>query len=212
MRRLLVVIAAVSLFAVLACATDVPKMETYLGYNFVRFNPNSAYVPSFNSNGGGGQFAYNFNKWIGGVVDIGAVNKGRINQQDIDVTVLNFVAGPRITWRNESKFQPFGQVLFGGARSAASTEISLLPGGGIIPPGIIVPGDLPVSARLTTSRTGFAMLVGGGLDIRLSKHIAFRPFELDYFLARLPNDFTGHDNNLNNFRYSAGVNFLFGAR
>jgi hypothetical protein len=57
------------------------------------------------------------------------------------------------------------------------------------------------------------MLMGGGLDIRLSRHVAFRPVEADYYLTRLPDLLTGgNSTNRNNFRYAAGVNFLIGAR
>jgi hypothetical protein len=56
------------------------------------------------------------------------------------------------------------------------------------------------------------MLVGGGLDIKIFKRMAFRPFGLDYFLARLPSVVTGNDTNHNNLRYTAGVSFLFGKK
>jgi hypothetical protein len=56
------------------------------------------------------------------------------------------------------------------------------------------------------------MLLGGGLDIKVGKHIALRPIGADYYLVRLPSFVTGNDTNRNHFRYSAGVNFLFGAR
>ena len=54
------------------------------------------------------------------------------------------------------------------------------------------------------------MMAGGGLDIKLSKHIAFRPIGADYYLTRVPSFLTGNTTNRNNFRYSAGINFLFG--
>ena len=56
------------------------------------------------------------------------------------------------------------------------------------------------------------MFAGGGLDIKLGEHIAVRPVGLDYYLTRLPSFLTGDTTNRNNFRYSAGVNFLFGAQ
>ena len=212
MRKIITVIAAVPLFALAAAATEFPKTEAFLGYNFVRFNPNSGFFPSFNANGGGGQVVYNVNKWIGGVFDMGAVTKGTLGGFNIDSTVLNFVAGPRFTYRNHTRFTPFGQVLFGGAYSTASARVSLLPlGGEVIPPGIVVPPDVPITARLNASHTGFAMFAGGGLDIKVSKHIAFRPIGADYYLTRLPSLLTGNITNRNNFRYSAGVNFLLGA-
>jgi hypothetical protein len=214
MRKIIAVIAAVPFFALVAAATDVPRMETFLGYNFVRFNPDSAFVPSFNANGGSGQFVYNVNKWIGGVFDAGAVNKGTLNGFNFDTTVVNFVAGPRVTFHNHSRFTPFGHVMFGGAYSTTSIQIPLLPiAGAVLPPNIILTPGVPVTARLNASHTGFAMLAGGGLDIKLSKHIAFRPIGADYYLTRLPTLFNpGQTNNRNNFRYSGGVNFLFGAQ
>jgi hypothetical protein len=210
MRKSLIVMAALVLSALVASATEIQQYETFLGYNFVRFNPSSGLLPSINANGGGGQFAYNFNKWFSGVVDVGAVTKGTINHATVDSTVLNFVAGPRFTYHNESRFQPFVQCLFGGAYSTASTQLIVPPAAINPPPAIALDPNLPVSARLVTSRTGFAMLAGGGLDIKVSKHIAFRPIGADYYLTRLPGPITGFDRNVHNFRYSAGVNFLFG--
>ncbi len=210
MRKIYLLISAALLCASVAGAADRPTMEAYLGYDFVRFNPDSGFVPSFNANGGNGQFAYNITKWIGAVLDVGAVNKGTINQASIDTTVMNFVAGPRFTWHNHSRFQPFFEAMFGGAYATASTPISIV--GGEVVTGVPVNSNLPVQARLTASNTHFALLAGGGLDIKISKHVAFRPVEVDYYLSRVPSFVTGNDTNRNNVRYSAGVNFLFGAK
>jgi hypothetical protein len=214
MRKIIAVIAAVPLFALVANATDFARYETFLGYNFVRFNPDSAVIPSFNANGGSGQFIYNVNKYIGGVVDAGAVTKGTLNGFNVDTTVVDFVAGPRFTYRNHTRFTPFVQALFGGAYSTASAQIGLLTSGDVLPPGIIVPPGLPITARLVASHTGFAMFAGGGLDITVSKHIAIRPFCAEYYLTRLPNlpdQVPGtNSSNKNNFRASGGVVFRFG--
>ena len=213
MRKMIAVVAALPLFALVAGATDWPMAEAFAGYNFVRFNPNSGYIPSFNANGGNGQFVYNLNKWIGGVFDMGAVTKGTLNGFNVDSTVINFVAGPRFTYFNHSRFRPFAQVLFGGAYSTASAQINLAGGvGPTLPPGFVLPPNVPISARINASNTGFAMMAGGGLDIKISKHMAFRPIGADYYLTRLPSLLTGDTSNRNNFRYSAGVNFLLGAK
>ena len=100
-------------------------------------------------------------------------------------------------------------MLFGGAYSTASAQVNLL-GGAVIPPGIVLPS--PVTARVNASNTGFAMMAGGGLDIKVSKHIALRPIGADYYLTRIPSLLTGDTSNRNNFRYSAGINFLIGAQ
>jgi hypothetical protein len=158
------------------------------------------------------------------VLDVGAVHAGSLfgiantvtgNQPGVDHTLVNFVLGPRYTFRKHSRWMPFGQALFGGARATSSTSVTLLQGGITWPPpGLIVPPGTPqpVDVTLRAERTGFAMLVGGGLDIKVGKHIALRPIGADYYLARLPNFVTGNDTNKSHFRYSAGINFLFGAQ
>ena len=213
MRRIYSLIGVSLLFASLGAATDWSTMEGFVGYNFVHFNPNSNYVPSFNANGGSGQFVYNFTPWIGAAVDIGAVNKGVLNQYPINTTVMDFVGGPRFTFHNHSRFLPFAQVLFGGAYATTSAPIAIEPNGVVtFPPGVFLNPNQTLGARITASNTGFAMLAGGGLDIKISKHVAFRPIGVDYYLTRIPSFLTGNTSNRNNFRYSAGVNFLFGAK
>ena len=212
MQKCIRVVGAALLFVLTAAADDWPRTEIFAGYNFVRFNPNSGFFPSFNANGGSGQFVFNFNRWFGLALDAGAVNKGVLNGFNVDTTVVNFVAGPRITIHNKSRFVPFFQTLVGGAYGTASTGISAFPAvlPTALPPGLVLPPDLPVSARLVTSHTGFALLAGGGLDIKISRHVAFRPIGVDYYLTRVPSLLTGNVSNRNNVRYSAGLNFMLG--
>jgi hypothetical protein len=214
MKKYVTIMGVAALSICTAAAQEYPRNQVFLGYNFTRFNPNSGFIPSFNANGGSGQFAHNFNKWLGLAIDVGAVNKGTLGGFNVETTVLNFVAGPRVTFHNHSRFTPFVQALFGGAYTTTSTQIllqnPLQNPNAILPPGFVVPPNLPISGRLVASRTGFAMLAGGGLDIKLSRHIAFRPIGADYYLMRLPGLVTGNDTNINNFRYSAGFAFNFG--
>jgi hypothetical protein len=55
------------------------------------------------------------------------------------------------------------------------------------------------------------MAIGGGIDINLSKSIAFRPVEIDYALTRYSNPLTSV-NNQNHFRYVAGIVVRFGEK
>ena len=216
MTKSLRVIGAALLCAAAASATDYQQFEVFAGYSFVRFNPNSGYIPSFNANGGNGQVVYNFNRWFGAAFDAGAVNKGTLGGFNVDTTVASFTGGPRFTWRM-GRWVPYGQVLFGGAYSTTSLGLLVTPGvaAGVLPaalpPGLIIPPGLPVSGRFVASSTDFAMLAGGGLDIKINKHVFFRPVEASYYLTRMPSFLTNNVNsNRNNFRYSAGVNFMFG--
>jgi hypothetical protein len=91
----------------------------------------------------------------------------------------------------------------------SSTRVSVLPVASQF--GTPTPiSDTPVTARLNASQTAFAMTAGGGLDIRIKKHLTLRPIAVDYYLTRLQNLRTLGDNNQNNIRASAGVTFWFG--
>jgi hypothetical protein len=80
------------------------------------------------------------------------------------------------------KITPFAQVLFGG----------ILTSSGIENPAV---------------QNNFAMTAGGGIDIKLTKLIAIRPVQAEYFLTKIPD---GLNNRQDNFRFSAGIVFRFG--
>jgi hypothetical protein len=177
-----------------AAAQSVPRVETYFGYSYVRFN-SAGRVPAFSSNGGTAQLVYNFNPWLSIVGDFGGYHNGVISGVHVDNTVANFQFGPRVSFRKRKMVSPYVQALFGGAYATASKAIALDPLANVTAQG---------------SDSAFAMLAGGGINIRLSRHIALRPIEVDYFLTRLRNPILETARNQNNLRYSAGIAFLFG--
>ena len=75
--------------------------------------------------------------------------------------------------------------------------------GGAHAGGTLAPGN----SGLPGSANAFALTAGGGLDIGLTRHIALRAFEADYYLTRFDNGVNDHQNNL---RIEAGVIFRFG--
>jgi hypothetical protein len=236
----------VLLFAVVAAATDeVPRYEAFLGFQYVRanqFNQNTGLgtaIGGFSMYGGDGQFIYNFNKWISGVIDAGAVNKPNVavpglivnpggpllppgaTLSVLDVGVQNTTAftygGPRIYFRMH-KFAPFGQVLVGAAYRHLSTGVTALtsattPIVPVVNPAGLFPGPLTlISGQLTNVNNAFSMRIGGGLDYRLNKHLGIRAVEVDYILTRFPNLSNGFRENQNSIAASAGVIFTFGAQ
>ena len=82
--------------ALTAAAADTSRMEAFVGYTYVRVN-SATNAPSFDSNGGSGQFVYNFNPWLGAVADLGAVHTGHIGNAVVDNTIANFLFGPRLS-------------------------------------------------------------------------------------------------------------------
>jgi len=216
MKRLLGLLVLVGLCSMMCfAADDFSRVETFLGFTYMRAN-SATDVPAFSTNGGGGQLAVNANKWLGFVMDIGAVHNGNISNVHLDSTFTNYLFGPRVTV-HRGRIIPYGNILFGGMHAGTSVQVSAIPASPSNPiylPGVPtpIPPNAPVSLRAVASQTGFAMAVGGGIDIKVSKHMNFRPIGLDYVLTRLQNIQDLNDRNQNSLRYTAGVNFLFGAQ
>jgi hypothetical protein len=187
-----------------AAAQDHPRVETFLGYTYVRVYPENI-SPAFSANGGRGEFVYNFNRWLGGVVDAGAVTNNHFAGFNISNTQAFFMGGPRFSLRR-SRFKPYAQAVFGGVYYTASTAVVGL--GPIAPP--ILNSAEPISARLVATQTKFALAAGIGLDIKVTRWLAFRPGAVDYYYTRLGDLRAIGDNSQNNLRYSAGLNFMFG--
>ena len=87
---------------------------------------------------------------------------------DSSGTAYTFLFGPRFSYRNSTRFTPFAQVLVGGVH-ASDVTISGCTGTGCTP--------LP-------AQTALAMTVGGGLDIRLTRHFSIRAVQAEYLMTR----------------------------
>jgi len=227
MKKCVMTGTAMLIFSFAAYATDYGKYETFLGYTYTRFEtgnfipaPFNENLPSFNAHGGSAQFVYNFNRWFGLVLDAGAVHgtgvgnfgnnilfPSTFSRGGADMTLANYLLGPRVRWGSHGRFQPYIQTLFGGATAWQSLPV---PDVAIVTPlgGVIVPNGSHLQFARTTS--GFAMTAGGGIDFRLSKNVYLRPIQAEYYLTRLRPIAQLDTVNRNNFRYSAGINFEFG--
>jgi outer membrane immunogenic protein len=62
----------------------------------------------------------------------------------------------------------------------------------------------PTASGVQTDYISFALQVGGGVDIGLSRHFAVRVFQADWLRTEFPNADT---NVQNNFRVAAGIVF-----
>ncbi len=196
MNKCILIIGAAALSVWTAAAEEVPKVGVFLGYEYVRFNSQTdlplwpiSGVPSFNGHGGGGQFIYNINHWLSGVFDAGAVTNDAYGDFRTNSTFINFVAGPRVSIRSNKHVTPYFQVLFGGVYGTSSIPIN-----GLVDPSSpilnVLPNllpDQPVSARFVRSQTGFAMTAGGGIEVKISRHVVFRPLAVDYYMTKLRN-------------------------
>ena len=70
----------------------------------------------------------------------------------------------------------------------------------------------PNDPRLLSIQNNFASAFGGGLDIAVTNHIAFKPIQVEWLTTQISNSAANVNYVQNNLRYSAGVVFRFGAK
>jgi hypothetical protein len=191
----------------------------FLGYSFLRFN-SALEIPAFTANGGIATAGFNFTDHFGLELETGGYHNGNIHNYHLDTTSAELLLGPRVSLGRSKKIDPYIHVLFGGnyvASSVAGNSILVTQRptitGGTATAVVVFPG---LVGRYGTSQSNFAMAAGGGLDIKISKAVTFRPIQLDYYLTRFQSlGFLGYpseNRNQNNLRYATGFMFDFGKR
>lgn len=184
-KVLVCLLAFSSLFGAAAYAQDAPKFDLFAGYSYVRENPHTAGIDSFNLHGGSASLAYNTNNWLSAVADFGGYHANNILGTGVDGTLSTYLFGPRVSYRRDSRVTPFGQVLFGLAHIGASNGLGF-----------------------SSSNNSFAMTVGGGVDLKLSNRFSVRPVQVEYLLTHF-NELSLGAQNQNNLRVSTGIVFHF---
>jgi opacity protein-like surface antigen len=191
-----VILLAASLVANAQEKAPTPVAEVGFNYSFDHWNP-SGTVPSFTENGGSGTVVYNVNSLFGVAGDLGVYHAGTIGNSTplaLNNTTFTYLFGPRLTWRTHSRFTPYVQGLVGGARLSNAFDAG---------------SPTPL---LGTSGNDLAWEFGGGVDMRITDHIAFKPVEVDYLMVRQNEPSVLQTSIANNLRYSAGVVFRFGSK
>jgi outer membrane protein OmpA-like peptidoglycan-associated protein/opacity protein-like surface antigen len=183
-----------------------PDAELFLGYSYLRAIP----APSDGNrlvwlHGGDASIAFNLNRYVGIVGDfsgfdnsetrLAATGANSSKVVDSSGTAYTYLLGPRLSFRNNGRLTPFVQALFGGIHAGEVTLDSGCTGAG---------------CKVLPTEGSFAMTAGGGLDIRVHRHFAFRIIQAEYLMTRFDNQDTGESGSQNDMRLSSGVVFRFG--
>ncbi|MCL5005335.1 MAG: hypothetical protein M1404_02275 [Acidobacteria bacterium] len=178
-----------------ALAQRFQGIEIFGGYAYLRDNLSSTYSPFYLSptrfgndfplNGWQASVTENATDWLGITQEFGGFyGTERLQGFDNHFSMFSILSGPRFSYPRLKVVTPFAHALFGYDQTSVS-----LPG-----------------TNLSATSSSYAMALGGGMDVKVSGHIAIRLFQADYYLTR---DFGSTQNNL---RFSAGVVFRFGGR
>ena len=184
MRKSGLIVFALLLLAGLASA-QVPSGNVFFGYSY--YNTDLSSIDRANTNGWEASVEGKILPFIGFVADFDA-HYGSENFQgaciagfattcgtfNSDVTEHNYLFGPRVSF-SAGKFRPFAEALFGAGH---------------------------VDVNGVTTDTSFATALGGGIDYKIIKPIAWR-VQGDYVQTRF------FDTTQNNVRISTGIVLRF---
>jgi len=175
-----------------------PKWEAFGGYSFIYPNARlHAINPFINANqesnprGIGGSLTYNFNHWFGLTVD-GSGTWGENETPAMltffdDSLFYNLSIGPKLTYRRKH-FAPFVEGLVGWHR--------------------LTQMDLPIIG----SSNALGFMLGGGVDVPLSKHFGLRLIRADFVFSnhQYQPEALVETTELRGFRGQTGVIFMWG--
>jgi opacity protein-like surface antigen len=186
MRQIGFSVFVLLLFAGLASAQVPTSGNVFFGYSF--YNTDLSSIDRANTNGWEASVEGKIIPWVGMVADFdshyGSQNfpecipvsgtSCAVSTFNASVTEHNFLFGPRVSF-SVGRFRPFGEALFGGAH---------------------------VDAGSAGSNTSFATALGGGLDYKIIRPLAWR-FQGDYVQTRF------FSTTQNNVRLSTGLELRF---
>ena len=199
-------------FAVAASAQEPPRIELFAGYSALRVPPGA--------NLHGGQVSVTARVWKSLWIETAFSSHGGTATDDFSNglsfpplldgdSILNkrsytdeirdhlFAAGPRIK-SGTGRVSVFGHALVGFARSSENASITAVCDQGLCEPVIL---------RRDYTDWSPALVLGGGVDVRLTDRVSLRPIQADYVLTQF--GISGNPSTQNNLRLSAGLVFRF---
>ncbi len=162
---------------------NISRLEFGANYNYFHANAPPGQCGCFSLNGGSGTVVYNITPRWAGVADLTIGHATNVDNSLQNITIFNYLFGPRYTRRTRSRFVPYGEVLLGGAKE-------------------------DVNFVFTINRNAFGFLAGGGVTTQLKHRFGLTLGQVDWIYTRIPN---AHNNRQNDLRIVTGVTYHFGS-
>lgn len=161
---------------------EIPRFEVGANYNYFHANAPPGQCGCFSLNGGSGTILMNVTPVWSAVADIAVAHANNVDNTSQSITIVNYLFGGRYTRRNSSRFVPYGEALFGGAKE-------------------------DVNFQFTINRNSFGLAVGGGVNTQLKRRLGLTIAQIDYVYTQIPN---AKNDRQNNVRISTGIAYNFG--
>jgi len=168
----------------------LPRYELAGMYYYINASPGDPFR-SFGNHGGGFSFAYNASKFLSLTAEVAPYSYSRnefpltLSNNSVKGSMLTYLFGPRLNWRKFDYFVPFAHFLLGGASS-----------------------DKGMTG--TGHQSAFAVATGGGVDMLLTKSIAWRVAQFDYLMTNFSGPALGGNARQDNFRMGTGLVYRLG--
>lgn len=137
--------------------------------------------------GGSAEAATSMWRGIGPAVNVTGATTGSIGSSNVPLSLVTFTAGPRVRFRDDGRWSPYGEALFGVAHGFNSI--------------------FPNPGSSLNHANSFAMQAGGGVDVRFPGRLFVRAVDVSYVRTQLPNGTNGVQNTL---RIGAGIGLTLG--
>ncbi|NOT61226.1 MAG: outer membrane beta-barrel protein [Acidobacteria bacterium] len=185
MRNSLLVACLLLLLPCFALAQDAPKAEIFGGYSFLRADEEDS--PETDLHGWNASVNVNLNKWFGVKGDFsGHYNDFQISPGvKADLNTHLFLGGVQFTSYKYEKVTPFVHALLGVGRR-----------------GFSVSRAVAGTSQNSIHDHAFALVLGGGIDVKFKKSLAWRAAQVDYVFTTFDDL---RDDRQHNLRLSTGL-------
>jgi len=152
------------------CGEPVCPLDVILPASEFVTAPTTQFVtPRLSMNGWEFSGTYRFRRWLGATADFSGRSAAAVRPSSVHQ--YTYLFGPEVSL--PGRVSPFAHLLLGAGHESVSSVATPTPyGTGFV---FTIPGQ---------ASSTFSTALGGGIDLKLSKHFWLRPVQVDHLLTR----------------------------
>ena len=164
---------------------QTPPLQVSGQFQFTKANAPPGQCGCFWMTGGGFQVNRSFSTAWGAVAEVYYGRAGAINGTDEQLSIFNYVLGPRYSYRTSTRYTPYAQALAGASKVGSNYF------------------------AYTSNNTYLAVQAGAGVEMYYKPSLALVPLEANWVHSTALN---GVNKRQNNLRVGIGVIYRFGPK
>ena len=164
---------------------QAPPLQVSAQVQFTKANAPPGQCGCFWMDGGGVQINRSFSTAWGAMVDVYYARAGAVNGTDEQLSIFNYLLGPRYSYRTSTRYTPYAQALAGASKVGSNYF------------------------AYTSNNTYLALQAGAGVEMYYKPNLALVPLEANWVHSTALN---GVNKRQNNLRVGIGVVYRFGPK